>query len=865
MAVVRTLDFTATLPAGVTFSRAGSRKALQSGVFTTLASNVPAFESNATTTFGLSVQSASSNIFTTDAYGTSNPWWLDAANVTPTANSLTGANDAWIFAENAGSGNVYQQLYNTPSGLANGERFCFSAYVSHVAGSEPSFFELAQTVIYNNSGQTVVFRSDGIHGVSYQKDASPQVFSDPVIGYETISADWQRVWISSVKQPAAFGPSFMLRSVDVNLRGPNTPPNVLNRTRIYGLQLEAGVRTPSGLLGPAGSVVDDVLTITDLTGFNASTGTIVVEYDAYDGALLSQSGTPLLSASKPGKTAIAWSGSTSSTCTNALDVTTGGAFSVSGPLRILQGTRGRIKRITVHDVRLSDADLRAATIKEQTHNVGALRVATTHNRLPSKLYSPTAGFNHVSRFPFKFAHDTSSVRLLIHNNIAGLTTTGDVPGAEFNIVRCALEYGGTYVPVLFGGNEGATVPAGALEFLSDALPGIAAGTEGFIRIESSGAQFPAARWAVETGATSFCYNTANTTISSIYGTGPITLGGANNQQFFPHGLAPIIVGVASSTTVDPDAIFIVGDSLVEGTNALNAEGTYFQKAAANTNKPLLMHAVGGDSHVERDSSRGWWSLLKYCRVMFDELYANQANALKGTALSVHHAARQNNIHWIGRVEALPSLGSTDGYLTIENQITDLVGYKPEADFRNQKWLEFGHIDAILTAEGVVDRPSVDKWVVDGVTPFYMTTDGTHTTAVADNILAANATALFNSILVSQPEVTPPVAVNAAVALINIAANDAQVQTPVVLNAAVASIQLSANQAEIELGQPAVIINAQTAQIEMAANDAQVIVETGPAVINAAIVSINLTPRRATVFTGSTTNRRITTFRAFWLN
>ncbi len=839
MAVVRELDFSTSLPVGVTFSRAGTRRALQSGLFTTVANNTPAFESVGSRNLGLSIQSASSNIFTTDAYGTSNPWWLDDASVATTANSLTGANDAWIFSENAGSGNVYQQLYNTPSGLANGERFCFSAYVSHVAGSEPSYFELAQTVIYNNAGQSVIFRADGVHGVSFQKDTTnPQVFSDPVIGYETINADWQRVWISGIKQPAAFGPSFMLRSVDVGLLLPNTPPNVLHRTRIYGLQLEAGVRTPSTLLGPAGSVADDVVTITDLTGFNAATGTIVIEHDAYDGALLSQSGTPLLSASKPGKTAIAWSGSTSSTCTNAGIVSTGGEFSVTGPLRLLQGTRGRIRRIVVHDVRMSDADLRAATVKSQTHTPGVLRVATTHNRLPSKLYSPTAGFNHISRFPFKFAFGTSSVRLLIHNNICGLTTEGDIPGAEFNIVRCALEYGGTHVPVLFGGNQGATVPAGALEFLSDPIPGIADATEGFIRIETSGAQFPAARWAVETGATSFCYNTANTTATNVYGTGPIGLTSGTDQQFFPHGMAPVIVGTPAEANFDPPAVFVAGDSLVEGTGNLNSQGTYFQDAALAADRPLLMHSVGGESHTERNYSTGWHAALKYCRIMFDELYANQASALKGHALSVHHAARQNNIGWIGRVEALPSTGSSDLWTTIAGQTDD--NFKVDADFRNQLWLESGAIDAVLMADGVIDRPSVRKWVVDGVTPLLMTTDGLHTSTTADDIIAISATAMFNSILVSQPVIEPPLTFDIVPATVNASPTSLNVVSPVAFEINPAIVAIGSNGLIVELGEP-------------------------PLDFTLDLGSVSVTPNRFTISVGSEIGRKITTFRVYWLD
>lgn len=839
MAVVRELDFSTSLPVGVTFSRAGTRKALQSGLFTTVASNTPAFESTGSKNLGLSIQSASTNIFTSEAYGTSNPWWVEEASVSTTANSLTGANDAWIFAENAGSGNVYQQLYNTPSGLANGERFCFSTYVSQVAGSEPSYFELAQTVIYNNSGQAAVFRADGVHGVSYQKDiSSPQVFTDPVIGFETIDAEWQRVWISAVKQPAAFGPSFMMRSVDVDLLNPNTSPNPLHRVKFYGMQLEQGVRTPSALLGPSGSVADDVVTITDITGFNAATGTIVIEYDAYDGAILSQSGTPLLSASKPGKIAIGWSGSTSSICTNAGSITTGGAFSVAGPLRLLQGSRGRIRRIVVHDVRMSDADLRAATVKTQTHNPGALRVATVHNRLPSKLYSPTAGYNHISRFPFKTAYATSSVQLLIHNNICGLLTAGDIPGASFNIVRCALEYDGTHVPVLFGGNEGATVPAGALEFLSDPLPGIADGTQGFVRIETSGPQFPASRWAVETGATSFCYNTANTTATNVYGTGAIGLTSGTDQQFFPHGLAPIILGVSSSPTLDPPAVFIAGDSLTEGTGDLNSQGTYFQDAALAADLPLLMHAVGGESHVERNYSTGWHSALKYCRIMFDELYANQASALKGHALSVHHAARQNNIGWIGRVEALPSTGSSDLWTTIAGQTDD--NFKVDADFRNQLWLESGAIDAILMADGVIDRPSVRKWVVDGVTPMLMTTDGLHTSPLADDTIAISATVMFNSILVSQPVIEPPLTFDIVPAVVNVSPTPLNVVSPVAFEINPAILSISPSGMIVELGEP-------------------------PLDFTLDLGSISVIPNRFTISVGSEIGRKITTFRVYWLD
>jgi hypothetical protein len=93
------------------------------------------------------------------------------------------------------------------------------------------------------------------------------------------------------------------------------------------------------------------------------------------------------------------------------------------------------------------------------------------------------------------------------------------------------------------------------------------------------------------------------------------------------------------------------------------------------------------------------------------------------------------------------------WTTIAGQTDD--NFKVDCDQRNALWLGFGAVDDVLLGDGVIDRPSVRKWVVDGVTPNLMTTDGLHTSVTADNILATNATALFNSILVSQPEESGP--------------------------------------------------------------------------------------------------------------
>lgn len=733
MPLLRTLDFTRRLPEGCTFSRAGSRTALRDGLLVDIPPDVPAFESTNSKDLGLSIQQASSNI----AIGITPE--IALLTVTPTFNSLTGVNDADVIAEVADLAN-FQRVIRVLPNLTAGQRFCFSLYAAPDDGAEESIFGLVLTNKYNNGGVTATFRNDGIEGVSIIKDDS--LYYDSTMGFERANDDWVRYWVSGTKQVDGRG-SMQIRTLDWTLASPNTSPNVNHKLKIFGAQIELGKDRPSSYMS-SGSVVDDVLQLNDITGLNAAQGTIIIEHDVRDGDLLSSSGTPIISATIPGKTALAWSGTDSSISRNGGDIEVGGQVSITSTVDILPNTTGHIKSIRIYDERLSDEQLRLLTSKEPTAKSGVYRIASLNNKLPVALYDVNDGFRHYSRFPFKTTHDCSSIRLVFNNWKA--TTAGDDLGSEVTVHRCALEYGGSFVPVTFNGQEGIVLPPGASDVKSDDIGELPAGTEGFIRVQMSGDILPGCRGRFETGAWAYNYNPVDTTVPDVYGTGDIRPApGGSASQFFPTGYCPIMIGIPSDPLYDPEAIFVLGDSLVSGTNDLIFTGTYMNKAAVATNTPLLMHGVGGEHHYHREASELWRPSLAYCRLLFDNMYANNGRGIYAAVHGLYNDARGRGVENIYRIETFPSGSSNDNWATDQFNITPRPN---DADINAFEWVASGYIDGIVPVTGIVD-PITGGWVMNG-TEFYMTVDGTHQTPVSDNIVALNAQALLENITLSQP-------------------------------------------------------------------------------------------------------------------
>ena len=740
MPLVRTLDFTNSLPQGCTFSRGSPRYAVQNGVLTELPPNIPAFESTGSSKLGISIQQASSNI--ADIVTPQ----INSFTVTPSANSLTGLMDAEVIAED-GVSNTFQRINRIIPDLPAGVRFCFSLYVASDEGFEDSLFGLVMTNRYNNGGVTATFRNDGIDGVSIIKDDT--LYADSQVGFEKVNEEFTRYWISGVRQSEGQG-SFEIRSLDWVSTSPNTSPNPNHKIKIFGAQLELHTYRPSSYM-PVSDVLGDNLQISDIAGLNTTEGTIVIEHDVRSGSLLSVSGNSILDATIPGKTAIAWSGSDSSICHNESPIVNGPLFSVSSPVDLLEGTTGHIKSIRVYDERLSDEDLRNITAKENKAKRSVYRIASENNEVPVSIYTPNEGYIQYTRFPFKITHDCSEIKLTFNNWKA--TLQGDDLGTEVLVHKCALEYNGVFVPVTFNGQESLILDAGASDIQSDALPEILAGTEGFIRVQMSGERVPACRSRFEPNAEAYFFNPEDTVVPDVYDTGVIQpLSGG--RLFQPLGFTPIIIGLASDTETDPVAIFVVGDSLIGGTNDLIVDGTFMNKAAVATNSPMLLHAVGGEHHYHRDASERWRDSLKYCRVLFDNMYANNGRGMYGTVHSIYNSAREHGIEDIYRIETFPFGQSNDNWATNQTNIRP----KPnEGDVNATEWLESGYIDGILPSTGIIDEVT-GGWVMNG-TDFYMTPDGTHQSLIADNTVAANAIDFINNLRISQP--LPP---NASLAI-----------------------------------------------------------------------------------------------------
>jgi hypothetical protein len=739
MPIVRELDFTSSLPSGCTFSRVGSRNAIQSGLVASVAENVPAFESTDTVDLGLSIQGASSNQVTTLDYTTFN---MSNMSVTAVSNSLTGGSDAWDLAA-VGTGTSFRKFEYKKSGLTAGTRFCLSVYVSEIPSSIKRLFGLVLTSEFNNSGSTALFRNDNIEGVSENLDLS--LYNDVESGFERVNDDWFRVWISGVKLASGTG-AFALRSINFTTAQVSSPGDPLHRVKIYGFQVETGVRRPSSYMG-LGTVSQDILQITDVTGFTGSEGTIVIEHDARNGDLLQESASAIITAEKPGKVALAWSGSTSSRCVNGEAVTTDGAVSISGTLDVMPNAVGHIKSITVYDERLSDSDLRIVTRKDGNPKSGEYRVCTTQNRLPTVIYTPTASYRNIVRYPFKVTHDVSAAKLVFNNWAA--TASGDQDGSEMTVHRCALEYGGSFYPVTFSSAEGITIAAGASDISSDDIGALPAGTEGFIRVEVSATDQTVSRWTFEDNATAYFYNPALSSISDVYATGDLSIlsGGASVEQP-AKSYCPIMVGISSDAEYDPPAIFSCGDSIQEGTGALNNEGTFAVKACATQNFPLLLHAVGGQSHIERDASVKWQDSLKYTRILVDNFYANSSAAIQGAVHSIYKAANDADIERIYRVETFPRSTSTDNWNS--NQTVTTANTKPNlGDKIVSSWIDQAYVDPVIPCTGIYNGTDTG-WVLNG-TDFYMTVDGLHQSVVADDIVAANMSTFLSDVTLNQPE------------------------------------------------------------------------------------------------------------------
>ncbi len=447
--------------------------------------------------------------------------------------------------------------------------------------------------------------------------------------------------------------------------------------------------------------------------------------------------------------------------------TSGATPSFGADIRLLgtsaAGNIGHIKSIKFYARRMSVAEMQAATApaaKASTATPGALRAASVDNRIPCFATSTLSGtqLSFVSRFRLKMGADAMSALKLSFGNF---NFNSPNIGNAVVIDECYLERVTTVAEskqVLFGGAAGITLADGAIDVKSDAiLPSIFTGlsnfpasTELWVRVRghvaAAGQKIPLSnRLNSITGSSATFYDPATATITNFTGTGALTISGSGfTNSTAIAGFCPILVGVP--VTGDPKTVFILGDSLMEGTSAnfVGWSGTYVKKALENLGVASIEFSAGGSSQYTIVPFTHWYPYMAYCRVFSDMMGTNDQNRLLHYFKIWNTARTVYGYDKIGHVGLFPKSSSTDAWVTEANQTVAVPAYPAGL------WYD---LKASALQSGVLDFSAVPqavrgvdprKWLVNGLAN-YATSDGTHQTLAADNLLVPEVQSLFSAL------------------------------------------------------------------------------------------------------------------------
>ncbi len=307
-------------------------------------------------------------------------------------------------------------------------------------------------------------------------------------------------------------------------------------------------------------------------------------------------------------------------------------------------------------------------------------------------------------------------------------------GNALNITECSLEREtgvAEFEPVRVGGSRSFTVADNAATtVVSDVIsPGDFTGLSEFpanmvfwLRIKgtvtTAGHTIPGMRFGAETDSCAILYDPAASVYSAVDATGPMVYVSGTIEAAQTQAYCPILVGTYAASA-DPKTVFIIGDSILEGTGG--APALEFQRAAAATlGVPILEMSRGGASQLEvSDLYPQWGAYLKYARVLVDEMGTNNSNAPL-YRFRYWQAARQTYTYdKIARIGLFPR---TSGTFATEAGQTALRPYPDVmADLLGVDLAAYGLADynlAFTTVRGTDQA----KWAAN------RTYDGTHPTA-----------------------------------------------------------------------------------------------------------------------------------------
>jgi len=755
------IDLTTALDSRITFTRAGTRNYITGGVLTALGTGLPAFESWGGVARGMAIEPGFTNLLTYSEDLSQGAWYKN--DVTISAGD-TGAGLITAFQKVSSAANTsYHWTSRTVNSIAAGTRQTLSAYVK-MASSAPYCVNLRMTQEYNNGGSLVSFRLDGKGGFVPYSDLS--IASGLLAGVRDLGGGIFHCWVSIIWNNSG-NKDFSVSPV------PNASPHgtyyagaTTDAVQVFGMQVST-TNGPCGYVATTASTASQAAesaVFNDTSWLTTGTGTFVIEHDCWTGTLIGSGTNEVLASTASGRTAIAWSGSTSDTVSNGGATTTGTNPTFSGSdVRLLATSSatngGHIKRIQFYPTRKTVAELQALTAPDvvSTAANGSYRTVSTRNRLPSA-GNTTSGGNttFTARFCVEIgAYDCSELKLDFPN----FRFAGNPTGNALYVESCALERETTvaeYVPVYVGGSRSFTVADGASKtVISDAiLPGaftglgvFPAGLKLWVRIRGSvtttGHIIPGSRFGFEVGGESHIH-LPSTYYSAVDSTGALAYVSGTATGWDYQGYCPILIGKFSSG--DPKTVFTVGDSIVEGVGTPDA-GSFLRMTVRSLGIPTIEMSEGGRHQGDLQAYQSTWEpYLSYARILIDEFGTNNGGSLLKFFDYWHPARTTYNYDKIIRAGLFPRGYTYNNWQDEANQYNMRVypGVFPE--WFGQELLKYGYIDVNFDPQSIRGTDK-SKFLTNG-TANYMTGDGVHPSEAGHALMQAEFEPILSALTVT---------------------------------------------------------------------------------------------------------------------
>lgn len=632
------LDFTVSLPGSVTFTRASTATYITNGVLSALATGTPAFESWGGKLKGMRLSGAAQNLVTYSNDFTNAAWNVSGATKGTGALGVDGTTTMGLMTEDTST--AYHGPYRNLASVTSGTTHTFSIVLRRPAGTTRSCVVLRMGNQFDTVGSRLLIRWDGVFGYTLFPDPTNQTnVSAKVVDLgnglilASITGTWSNAGTKSFYTFTSGGSyGAFVGSVSQALEIGQGQITTTNGMAPY-------IDNPAGTLN---SMAAESAILTTPAWLNTTAGTFVIEHDMQAGTLLGSGANAIMTATLPGKTALAYDATGSSMVNNGLAATAGGVLTFSGADLRLLGTSvaqsfGHIKSLVYYPGRLTVTQLQKLTSPVSTSSPGAWRIATNRARLPTSLEALTGTkLAVVSRCATPVVGSYSKLKV----DFANWNFPGNPNGNAFYIDSLYLERVtgvAESIRIMFGGSGSVTLAPGATNILSDEIlptqfTGITAFTSGDYRLRLKGhvttanQTVPMSRWPLDpSGVQVFSFDPAvcveGTDYSALSGTGGISFTGPHAAPV--RAPSPILVGIPSSG--DPKSFFVVGDSIIEGTNLI-AGYTWIEKACVANGDPCLVFCQGGSSQVTITATPTitgyWFPYLAYARVLIDEMGTN---------------------------------------------------------------------------------------------------------------------------------------------------------------------------------------------------------------------------------------------------